>query len=60
MRPIAEVTRRFLREETGASLIEYALLVAIVGVAALAGIKYLAAQSNAKLATTGDNIANGS
>jgi pilus assembly protein Flp/PilA len=60
MKHLAALTRAFLREEEGASLVEYALLVALIGVAAIAGMKYLATQANSKLTTAGDNIANGS
>jgi Flp pilus assembly pilin Flp len=60
MRSIAAVIRAWLHDEKGASLIEYALLVAIVGLAVLLGMRYLGGQANAKLTTAGDNITTGS
>jgi Flp pilus assembly pilin Flp len=60
MRHLVTLANAFVRSEEGASLVEYALLVALIGVAAIAGMKYLATQANSRLKTAGDNIANGS
>jgi pilus assembly protein Flp/PilA len=40
---------KFLRDESGASLIEYVLLAALIGVAAIAGMTLVGTTSNTKL-----------
>lgn len=40
---------KFLKDESGASLIEYVLLAALIGVAALVGMRAVGTQANATL-----------
>ena len=40
---------RFLREEDGASLVEYALLIALIAVVCLAAVTLIGTNVNAKL-----------
>lgn len=47
----------FIKEEEGASLIEYVLLAALIGVAAITAMGYVADQSNAALNNAGDAMA---
>jgi Flp pilus assembly pilin Flp len=47
----------FFKEEDGASLIEYVLLAALIGVAAITAMNYVATQSNASLTNAGDAMA---
>ena len=43
---------RFFKEEDGASLIEYVLLAALIGVAAIAGMNAVGGQAQTRLDTT--------
>jgi len=54
MSKIAAAARRFLRDEEGASLVEYVLLVALIGVAAIAAMQYV----NTKASGTLNNASN--
>jgi pilus assembly protein Flp/PilA len=49
---------KFLGDESGASLIEYVLLAALIGVAAIAGMTLVGTTSNTKL-TNAANSMNG-
>ena len=46
----------FLREEDGASLIEYVLLAALIGVAAIAAMQLVGTEANDKLQEAGEAI----
>jgi pilus assembly protein Flp/PilA len=46
-----------LADEEGASLVEYALIVALVAVVAIAGLKILGTNANATLSTAAASIA---
>jgi len=52
-----EKIMNFLKEEEGASLIEYVLLAALIGVAAIAGMTAVGTQAQTKLSTTATNMA---
>lgn len=45
-----------IKDEEGASLVEYALLVGLVAVAAIGGMQYLANHTNAALNTAANSI----
>ena len=46
-----------LNDEEGASLVEYALIVALVSVVAIAGLKILGTNANTTLSTAANSIA---
>jgi pilus assembly protein Flp/PilA len=54
MSKLASAARKFLRDEEGASLVEYVLLVALIGVAAIAAMQYV----NTKASGSLNNAAN--
>lgn len=56
MRSITSVLRRFAREEEGASMVEYGLLVALIAVACIATIGLLGGQLNSLFAAVKDKI----
>ena len=45
------------KTERGASLVEYALLVALIGVVVLAAMSFLGARTNAKFSQVGTSLA---
>jgi len=47
---------RFLREERGATLVEYVLLVALIAVVAVGAITLLGSSANTKLGTASDAL----
>jgi len=47
---------RIIREEEGATLVEYVLLVALVGVLAIVALRLLGNTANNKLSTVGNTI----
>jgi pilus assembly protein Flp/PilA len=47
----------FIKEEEGASLIEYVLLAALIGVAAIAAMQLVGTESNTALNSAADAIA---
>lgn len=51
---IKSLTARFVREEEGATLVEYVLLVALIGVAAITAMSFL----SSKASNTLNNAAN--
>lgn len=58
MSTFATAVRRFVRDETGASMAEYALLVAVIALVAVAGARTLGTRVNERLnaaATTMNN-----
>lgn len=56
MRSITSLLRRFAREEEGASMVEYGLLVALIAVACIATIGLLGGQLNSLFAAVKDKI----
>jgi pilus assembly protein Flp/PilA len=48
--------RRFVRDEQGATMAEYALLVAVVAIVAVAGAKVLGTNLKTRLTNTGTAI----
>lgn len=48
--------KKFFRNEDGATLVEYALIIALVAIVALAGIKLLGSSSNNTLSNAANNI----
>ena len=48
--------KKFFRNEDGATLVEYALIIALVAIVALAGIKLLGSNSNNTLSSAATNI----
>jgi len=53
---IARPCHAFWREEDGASLVEYVLLVALIAVVAVGAITLLGSSANAKLGTASDAL----
>ena len=51
-----ERLKRFLKDEEGASMPEYALLVALIAVVVIAGATILGTEVNDKIADTGNLI----
>lgn len=49
---------RFVREEEGATLVEYVLLVALIGVVAITAMRFLGGTSANKLNKVSTNIQN--
>jgi pilus assembly protein Flp/PilA len=49
--------RRLVRDEEGASLVEYVLLVALIAVVCIAAITLLGTSAKAKFTTVGTTIA---
>ncbi len=52
--------RSFVRDEEGATMAEYALLVALIAVVVIVGAKALGNSVNTKLNNVAGNVANGS
>lgn len=53
---VARFCRAFWRDEDGASLIEYVLLVALIAIVAVGAITLLGSNANAKLGTASDAL----
>ena len=49
---------RFVREEDGATMVEYVLLVALIGVVAIVAMKFLGSTAGNKLNKVSSNIVN--
>ncbi len=58
MSTFVAVVRRFVRDEAGASMAEYALLIAVIALVAVAGAKTLGTNLNTKLSGAATTIAN--
>jgi pilus assembly protein Flp/PilA len=50
--------KNFVRDEEGATLVEYVLLVALIGVVAITAMRFLGGTAANKLNTVGTNVAN--
>ena len=57
MSKFASAVRRFVRDEAGASMAEYALLIAVIALVAVAGAKSLGNNLNTKLNGAATTIA---
>ncbi len=57
MTKIAAIAKGFVREEEGATAVEYALLVALIGIAIIAGAKFLGTSINSQLSKVGTTVA---
>ena len=57
---IKSLTSRIIREEDGATMVEYVLLVALIGVIAIGAMKFLGASAGNKMNSVSTNIATGS
>ncbi len=57
MSKFASTVRRFVRDETGATMAEYALLIAVIALVAVAGAKTLGDNLSSKFTTIGGKIA---
>ena len=53
-----ERLKRFLKDEEGASMPEYALLVALIAVVVIAGATLLGSAINNKMTYVGDQVTN--
>lgn len=58
MSTFATAVRRFVRDETGASMAEYALLIAVIALVAVAGAKTLGTSLNTKMGSAANTITN--
>jgi pilus assembly protein Flp/PilA len=56
MNKILEVSRKFLRDEEGASLVEYGLLLALIAVICLAAVATLGTSISTMLSGLGGSI----
>ncbi len=56
MSKFASTVRRFVRDETGATMAEYALLIAVIALVAVAGAKTLGDNLSAKFTAIGGKI----
>ena len=56
MTAIAAVLKSFVREEEGATAVEYALLVALIGIAIIVGAKFLGTSINSQLSKVGSTV----
>jgi pilus assembly protein Flp/PilA len=55
---IKSISSRFIREEDGATMVEYVLLVALIGVIAIGAMKFLGSSAANKMNTVSGNITN--
>jgi Flp pilus assembly pilin Flp len=53
---IRRVIAELLRDETGASLVEYILLAVLIGVAAIAGMTFLGTTTNNRMNNIGTAV----
>ena len=56
MSTFATAVRRFVRDETGASMAEYALLIAVIALVAVAGAKTLGNSLSNKMSSAATTI----
>jgi pilus assembly protein Flp/PilA len=49
---------RFVRDDSGATAVEYGLIAALIGVVIIAGAGYLGTQLNSKFQAIGDTVSN--
>ncbi len=53
---LRQAVSRFLRDEDGASLVEYVLLIALIAVVCVGAVTLLGTNTNAKLGTASDAL----
>ena len=53
-----ELFHRFITEQQGADAVEYALVIALIALAIVAGASFLGTQINSKLNNLGTSVAN--
>jgi len=53
---IKSLTSRFIQEEDGATMVEYVLLVALIGVIAIGAMKFLGSSAGNKLNAVSTNV----
>ncbi|HZP80098.1 MAG TPA: Flp family type IVb pilin [Chthonomonadaceae bacterium] len=53
---LKSLVARFVREEEGATLVEYVLLVALIGVAAISAMSFLANKAQNTLNNAGNKL----
>jgi pilus assembly protein Flp/PilA len=58
MKTVKNLIVRFFNEEDGATMVEYVLLVALIGVIAIGAMKFLGSTAGNKLNDVSSNIAN--
>jgi pilus assembly protein Flp/PilA len=56
MNKIANATRKFLRNEEGATMVEYALLVALIAVVVIVAVQTLGTKASSTLQNAADQI----
>ncbi|MDF1501878.1 Flp family type IVb pilin [Roseisolibacter sp. H3M3-2] len=56
MSKIRTAVRKFVRNEEGATMVEYALLVALIAVVVIAAVSLLGSAASAKLNTAAQSI----
>jgi pilus assembly protein Flp/PilA len=57
MNKIANATRKFLRNDEGATMVEYALLVALIAVVVIVAVQTLGTKASATLQNAATQIA---
>jgi pilus assembly protein Flp/PilA len=60
MSKLASIARRIVRNEEGATMVEYALMVALIAVVVIAGATLLGNSVNAKFSTVAGNVSGAS
>lgn len=58
MSSFVSAIRRFVRDERGATMAEYALLIAVIALVAVAGAKLLGTNVNTQLRAAATKVAN--
>jgi len=56
MSKLASIARRIVRNEEGATMVEYALMIALIAVVVIAGATLLGNSVNAKFGTVATNV----
>jgi len=60
MQSIKNTIKKFVREEDGATMVEYVLLVALIGVIAIGAMKFLGSSAGNKLNRVATNVTSSS
>jgi len=60
MATLQSIAMRFVREDEGATLVEYVLLVALIAVVAITAMRFLGGTSANKLSDVANNVATSS
>ena len=53
---MSQFIKKFVRDEEGASLVEYALMVALIAIVCIAGVTTLGTSVNTKLGTAASSV----